>query len=85
MPNEKKHQCEHYGKFCAALEKYEVYRKFISYKNKVLALGNDSLEKTIAIAVALCLVCAVLVSFGAVALKPSASPQQRTGHEEEHS
>jgi Na+-transporting NADH:ubiquinone oxidoreductase subunit C len=35
-----------------------------------LALGNDSLEKTIAIAVALCLVCAVLVSFAAVALKP---------------
>ena len=53
MPNEKKpnekHQCEHYGKFCATLEKYESYRKFISYKNKVLALGNDSLEKTIAI------------------------------------
>lgn len=70
MPNEKKHQCEHYEKLCAALEKYEYYRKFISYKNKVLALGNDSLEKTIAIAVALCLVCAVLVSFGAVALKP---------------
>jgi len=69
MPNEKK-QCEHYAKCCAALEKYEWYRKFISYKNKVLALGNDSLEKTIAIAVALCLVCAVLVSFGAVALKP---------------
>lgn len=74
MPNEKKpnekHQCEHYGKLCAALEKCEYYRKFISYKNKVLALGNDSLEKTIAIAVSLCLVCAVLVSFGAVALKP---------------
>ena len=38
--------------------------------DKVLALGNDSLEKTIAIAVSLCLVCAVLVSFAAVALKP---------------
>lgn len=33
-------------------------------------MGNNSLEKTIAIAVALCLVCAVLVSFGAVALRP---------------
>ena len=39
-------------------------------RDKVLALGNDSLEKTIAIAVSLCLVCAVLVSFAAVALKP---------------
>ncbi|RIZ64802.1 MAG: Na(+)-translocating NADH-quinone reductase subunit C [Methylococcales bacterium] len=52
------------------LNEYESYRKFIVYKDKVLALGNDSLEKTIAIAVALCLVCAVLVSFAAVALKP---------------
>jgi len=61
---------EHCVKICAALEKNESYLKFIKYKNKVLALGNDSLEKTVAIAVALCLVCAVLVSFGAVALKP---------------
>ncbi len=61
---------EQYVKFCAALDKCEHYQKFLVYKNKVLALGNDSLEKTIAIAVALCLVCAVLVSFGAVALKP---------------
>ncbi len=69
MPNEKK-QSEHMAKLCATLEKYESYRKFKSYALKVLALGNDSLEKTIAIAVALCLVCAVLVSFAAVALKP---------------
>ncbi len=61
---------EHYVKFCAALEKCEHYQKFLAYRDKVLALGNDSLEKTIAIAVALCLVCSVLVSFGAVALKP---------------
>jgi len=61
---------EHYVKFCTALDKCEHYQKFLAYKNKVLALGNDSLEKTIAIAVALCLVCSVLVSFGAVALKP---------------
>ena len=69
MPNEKK-QCEHMVKLCATLEKYESYRKFKAYAEKILALGNDSLEKTIAIAVALCLVCAVLVSFAAVALKP---------------
>ncbi|NOU22099.1 MAG: Na(+)-translocating NADH-quinone reductase subunit C, partial [Methyloglobulus sp.] len=61
---------EHYVKFCAALDNCEHYQKFLVYKDKVLAMGNDSLEKTIAIAVALCLVCAVLVSFGAVALKP---------------
>jgi Na+-transporting NADH:ubiquinone oxidoreductase subunit C len=63
-------KCEHYVKFCAALEKSEHYQKFLKYRDKVLAMGNDSLEKTIAIAVSLCLVCAVLVSFGAVALKP---------------
>jgi Na+-transporting NADH:ubiquinone oxidoreductase subunit C len=59
-----------YIKLNARLEKCEHYQKFLVYKDKVLAMGNDSLEKTIAIAVALCLVCAVLVSFGAVALKP---------------
>jgi len=41
-----------------------------AYKERVLALGNDSLEKTIAVALALCLVCAVFVSFSAVGLKP---------------
>jgi len=69
MPNEKK-QCEHYTKLCAALEKNQNYQKAKAYAERVLALGNDSLEKTIAIAVSLCLVCAVLVSFAAVALKP---------------
>ncbi|MDD5124585.1 Na(+)-translocating NADH-quinone reductase subunit C [Methylovulum sp.] len=69
MPNEKK-QCQHTAKLCAALEKNENYRKFKAYADRILALGNDSLEKTIAIAVSLCLVCAVLVSFAAVALKP---------------
>ena len=39
------------------------------YTEKVLALPNDSLEKTIAVAVALCVVCAILVSGSAVALK----------------
>ena len=61
---------EHYMKFRAALDSCKHYQKFIAYKEKVLAMGNDSLEKTIAIAVSLCLVCSVLVSFGAVALKP---------------
>ncbi|NOT85455.1 MAG: Na(+)-translocating NADH-quinone reductase subunit C [Methylococcaceae bacterium] len=65
-----KMNCAHLEKVCVALEKYESYRKFKAYCIKVLALGNDSLEKTFAVAVALCLVCAVLVSFGAVALKP---------------
>lgn len=46
------------------------YEKFKVYRDKILALGNDSLEKTIAIALSLCLVCAVFVSFAAVALKP---------------
>jgi Na+-transporting NADH:ubiquinone oxidoreductase subunit C len=63
-------KCEQYQKLCARLDKCEHYQKFKAYKDKILALGNDSLEKTFAVAVALCLVCAVLVSFGAVALKP---------------
>ena len=61
---------EHYVKFQTKLDNCKHYQKFLAYKEKVLAMGNDSLEKTIAIAVALCLVCSVLVSFGAVALKP---------------
>jgi Na+-transporting NADH:ubiquinone oxidoreductase subunit C len=61
---------EHYVKFQEKLNSCKHYQKFLAYKKKVLAMGNDSLEKTIAIAVALCLVCSVLVSFGAVALKP---------------
>lgn len=57
-------------KLSAALDNSKQFQQFLAYRDKVLALGNDSLEKTIAIAVALCLVCAVLVSFGAVALRP---------------
>ncbi|MDD5319130.1 MAG: Na(+)-translocating NADH-quinone reductase subunit C [Methylococcales bacterium] len=67
---DKKMSCKRFESFCAALDKNEHYQKFKAYRDKVLALGNDSLEKTIAIAVSLCLVCAVLVSFAAVALKP---------------
>jgi len=69
MLNQEK-QCKHLEKICAKLNEYEQYRKFIIYKDKVLALGNDSLEKTIAIALSLCFICAILVSFSAVALKP---------------
>ncbi len=63
-------KCEKLNKVCEKLEQYESYRKFKAYADKILGLGNDSLEKTIAIAVALCLVCAVFVSMAAVALKP---------------
>lgn len=48
----------------------EYIEKFKVYRDKVLALSNDSLEKTIAVALALCLVCAVLVSLATVALRP---------------
>lgn len=63
-------KCQHLEKVCSKLEEYEQYRKFRAYCQKTLALGNDSLEKTIFVAVSLCLVCAVLVAFAAVALKP---------------
>ena len=48
----------------------EFKEKCIAYRDRVLALGNDSLEKTIAVALSLCFVCAILVSVAAVALKP---------------
>lgn len=70
MLNKEKKQCKHLEKICARLNESETYRKFIIYKDKVLVLSNDSLEKTIAIALSLCFVCAILVSFSAVALKP---------------
>ncbi len=41
-----------------------------AYAARILALPNDSFEKTMAVAFWLCLVCAVLVAFSAVALKP---------------
>ncbi len=58
------------GKLKERLDSCKHYQKFDAYKIKVLALGNDSLEKTIAIAFSLCFVCAILVSFAAVALRP---------------
>ncbi len=48
----------------------EYIVKFKAYRDKVLALSNDSLEKTIAVALSLCFVCAILVSLAAVALRP---------------
>lgn len=58
------------GNIKERLDNCEHYQKFDSYKTKVLAMSNDSLEKTIAVALSLCFVCAILVSFAAVALKP---------------
>ena len=58
------------GNLKERLDKCEHYQKFNAYKEKILALGNDSLEKTIAVALSLCFVCAILVSFSAVALRP---------------
>lgn len=50
------------------LRKY--YEQFKAYCLRILSLSNDSLEKTINVALALCLVCAVLVSIAFVALRP---------------
>lgn len=69
MPNENK-SCKYFGPLCEKLDKCEHYQKFAKYRDKVLALSNDSLEKTIAIALSLCFVCAILVSLAAVALRP---------------
>lgn len=40
------------------------------YADRVMGLQNDSFEKTIAVALAVCFICAILVAFSAVALKP---------------
>ena len=49
---------------------YQSFRnKCVPYAEKLLALPNDSLEKTLSVALALCVVCAILVSGSAVALK----------------
>ncbi len=61
---------ERLNKYKQKLDNSEYYQKFDAYKQKVLALKNDSLEKTIAVAFSLCFVCAILVSFAAVALRP---------------
>ncbi|MBS3954027.1 MAG: Na(+)-translocating NADH-quinone reductase subunit C [Methylomicrobium sp.] len=50
--------------------KITQYERFRAYADKVLALNNDSLEKTLAVALSLCFVCAILVSLATVALRP---------------
>ena len=63
MPNENKKS--------ELREKFDIYyEKFKIYRDKVLILNNDSLEKTIAVALSLCFVCAILVSLAAVTLRP---------------
>jgi Na+-transporting NADH:ubiquinone oxidoreductase subunit C len=69
MPNDNK-LCKYLGPLCEKLDNCEHYQKFLKYRDKVLVLSNDSLEKTISVALALCFVCAILVSFAAVALRP---------------
>lgn len=69
MPNENK-ICKFMGPLCEKLDNCEHYQKFAKYRDKVLASSNDSLEKTIAVALSLCFVCAILVSLAAVALRP---------------
>lgn len=69
MPNENKN-CKYFAGLCEKLDKCEHYQKFAKYRDKVLALSNDSLEKTVAVALSLCFVCAILVSIAAVGLKP---------------
>lgn len=69
MPNDNK-MCKYFGSLCEKLDNCEHYQKYRKYWDNVLTLSNDSLEKTITIALALCFVCAILVSFAAVALRP---------------
>ncbi|WP_022948408.1 Na(+)-translocating NADH-quinone reductase subunit C [Methylohalobius crimeensis] len=50
---------------------WQVWReKARIYAEKIRSLPNDSFEKTLSVAFWLCLVCAVVVSFAAVVLKP---------------
>lgn len=66
MPNDNNVQLLR-ARFAAFIE--SVKEKAGPYTEKILALPNDSLEKTIAVALSLCVVCAILVSGSAVALK----------------
>ncbi|WP_150048536.1 MULTISPECIES: Na(+)-translocating NADH-quinone reductase subunit C [Methylomonas] len=64
MLNAEKKTCKYNEQLC------KYYEQFRVYADRILALSNDSLEKTINVALALCLVCAVLVSIATVALRP---------------
>ncbi len=48
----------------------EWRERALAYYRYLLALSNDSFEKTVAVALAVSLVCAVMVATAAVALKP---------------
>jgi Na+-transporting NADH:ubiquinone oxidoreductase subunit C len=61
---EEKKTCKYNEQLC------KYYQQFRVYADRILALSNDSLEKTVNVALALCLVCAVLVSIATVALRP---------------
>lgn len=64
MPNSNSSQSQAVGQWQVYIERGRQYAE------KVLAMPNDSFEKTLAVAFALCLAGAVLVSGSAVALKP---------------
>ncbi|MDD5034041.1 MAG: Na(+)-translocating NADH-quinone reductase subunit C [Methylococcaceae bacterium] len=64
MPNSNQATGQMADKFAIWKEKAYVYAQ------RILALPNDSFEKTVVVAFALCLVGAVLVSGSAVVLKP---------------
>ncbi|MGZ5000252.1 MAG: Na(+)-translocating NADH-quinone reductase subunit C [Methylomonas sp.] len=64
MLNAEKKTCKYNEQLC------KYYEQFRAYADRILALSNDSLEKTINVALALCLVCAVLVSLATVVLRP---------------
>jgi Na+-transporting NADH:ubiquinone oxidoreductase subunit C len=64
MLNAEKKTCKYNEQLC------KYYEQFRVYADRILALSNDSLEKTVNVALALCLVCAVLVSLATVALRP---------------
>ncbi len=64
MLSAEKKTCKYNEQLC------KYYEQFRVYADRILALSNDSLEKTINVALALCLVCAVLVSLATVALRP---------------
>ncbi|MDD4914027.1 MAG: Na(+)-translocating NADH-quinone reductase subunit C [Methylococcales bacterium] len=64
MLNAEKKTCKYNEQLC------KYYEQFKAHCVRILALSNDSLEKTLNVALALCLVCAVLVSIAFVALRP---------------
>lgn len=65
MPNNTQQQLSQFQ------EKWQLWRERARvYRDRILSLPNDSFEKTLAIAFWVCMACAVVVAFSAVALKP---------------